>query len=69
MAFLLVCGTPFDVVETKIIKPSKCKVDRIIKHQLGRKPTMKPAVSNAQLSACIAKLDGGFEREIQSMCV
>ena len=67
MAFLLECGSPFDVVETKIIRPSKGKVNRIIKHRLDRQPTSKSAVSDAQLDACIATLDGGVEKKIQSM--
>ena len=55
------------MVETKVIKPLKGKVDRIIKHRLDRKPTPKPAVSDAQLHACIATLEDGFEKKIQSM--
>ena len=35
---------------------------------MDRQPTPKPAVSDAQLDACIATLDGGFEKKIQSMC-
>ena len=67
MAFLLECGTPFDVVETKIIKqiikPSKGKVNRIIKHRLDRQPTPKPAVSDEQLDACKCCHTGWWLRE------
>ena len=68
LAFLLECGTPLDVVETKVLKPSKGEVKRAIKHRLDRQPTPKPTVSDAQLQACVARIDEGFDMKIQWMC-
>jgi hypothetical protein len=68
LAYLLQHGTPIDVIETVVTKPSKGTINRIIKHVVKRGSTPKLVVPPAQIHAMVSRLEGGFQYKVESMC-
>ena len=69
---VLVClqqhGTPMDVIETVVTKPSKGTINQIIKHVAKQVSTPQLVVPPAQIHAMVSRLEDGFQYKVESMC-